>query len=104
MIIEPATFSLSATDLTISHTPTDFAQRLAKYQWATTYYFEGTFNDSVLTKTSQFNFNIVFQDACRTATISAKTITVPNVEWYFKSTQSTSVPAFGDSVELGSYA
>ena len=52
MVIEPATFSLSATDLTFSHTPTDFAQRLAKFQWATTYYFEGTLDDSALTKTS----------------------------------------------------
>jgi len=42
----PSAYSLSATDLTISHTPTDFAQRLAKANWATTSYFEGTFDDS----------------------------------------------------------
>ena len=86
------------------HNPNLYAKRLLKFSFESAYYFKGTLDDSVPTVTSQFNFNIVFQDDCRTATISAQTITFPNAEWSVQTTQSISVPAFGDSVELGSYA
>ena len=50
----PTVYSIAtgATDLTLTHTVSDYAARLALFSAPVSYYFEGTFSDSIPTVTS----------------------------------------------------
>lgn len=71
---QPTVFSIFF-DLTIAHTISDFSQRQSLFG-ASSYYFVGeTLSIPTSTISSQFDFIIDFQDACRTSTITPKTLT-----------------------------
>ena len=59
------------TDLSITHTASNFSDRLALYG-SRTYHFKGTItgSNSPTMPTDVFSFDIDFIDACRTATIT----------------------------------
>ena len=80
----PSTFTFDATDMTISHTISDFANRLSFFANPHLVYFEGTLSDSAASKTSKYNFMIDVTDTCRTtALVSSPTriISLPSVEY-----------------------
>ena len=59
------------TDLSITHTESNFSDRLALFG-TRTYHFKGTItgSNSSYMLTDVFSFDINFVDACRTATIT----------------------------------
>ena len=76
----PTNFQINAPNLEVSNTFMDFAERLSLFG-TVEYYFEGTLDDSVATKTAKFNFFIDFQDECRTAIVVAQNLDLAPEKW-----------------------
>lgn len=74
----PAVFAIGATDMTITHVVSDYAERHSLFG-SEVYYFRGTVTvpGSPTSQTSDFTFTINFTDACRGATITSQTL--PNM-------------------------
>ena len=91
----PAVYTLTGGVVTVAHTPTDFASRHSLFG-STAFYFRGTTNTASPTVSSDKAITIDFQDACRSSTITAKTITLAAVK--YEVSGSETVAAFEDSV------
>ena len=66
------------------------------------YYFKITVTGKSSYTTSSnadYAFKVVFEDACRTATIIPQTITFPDLTWLLDTSYTEIVPAFGDDVD-----
>lgn len=97
----PSVFNIADADLTLTSTIDDFTQRELLFG-SKTYYFVGSTATTPPTISSQFDFIIDFQDACRTSTITAGTMTFTQAKFGISSSQ-TIVP-FVDSIDdAGAY-
>ena len=89
--------------MTLTHVVSDYAERLALFDSGSNFYFIGTVSNATPATTSQFSFSMIFNDACRTATVVPQTIVYPPVRLIESVAASLSVPAFQDSVDGAGY-
>ena len=64
-LLWPSNFSISATELTITHVVSNYADRISLFG-NNEFYFRGTVTGSQtpISPTSDFYFTILFEDAC----------------------------------------
>ena len=67
----PTSFTFLDPNLIITHDVASFTKRFWFFEKSSTFYFKGTTETAAPTHSSQFQFTIDFQDACRTSTIIA---------------------------------
>ena len=92
-------FNVGATELTITHSKDNFSRRKDLFgDHNREFYWKGFFNDRALTTTSEFPFELIFLDECRSASIIPKLITYP-ITKVTKSYEITVQP-FTDTLDL----
>ena len=92
-------FNVGSTELTVTHSKDNFSRRKDLFgDHNREFYWKGFLNDRALTTTSEFPFEFIFYDDCRSASIIAKTISFP-ISKVTKSEEIV-VPPFTDSMDL----
>ena len=86
---------VTSTEITLQYDPADFGVRHAMYAKSGAFNLKVTITGEGQTRTRDFAVEITMEDACRSSTIEAQTITLP--DYIVTTTSLDPYPAFTDS-------